>query len=175
MSQPNETETYKHDPEAQKKLREMAKNIDIAMLTTVDTDGTLRSRPMSTNGEVEFDGDLWFFTYGSSHKVDEIERQPKVNVAFSDTRTQTYISISGTAELVRDEAKIKELWKPELKAWFPKGTDEPDIALLKVSGVKAEYWDSPSGIVATAVGLVKSLTTGKAPSEMGDHEKISLT
>lgn len=174
MSQPNETENYQHNPEAQKKLQELAKRIDFAMLTTVDTDGTLRSRPMSTNGEVEFDGDIWFFTYGSSHKVDEIERQPHVNVAFSDPRSQTYISISGTAELITDKAKIKELWKPELKAWFPKGTDEPDIALLKVNGTKAEYWDSPSGIVATTVGLVKSIATGKAPSEMGDHEKIEL-
>ena len=40
------------------------------MLTTVDEQGYLRSRPMSNNREVEFDGDLWFFTYGSSHKVD---------------------------------------------------------------------------------------------------------
>ena len=175
MSQPNEDETYKHDADAQKKLRELAKSIDFAMLTTVDDDGTLRSRPMSTNGHVEFDGDLWFFTYGSSHKVHEIERQPQVNVAFSDPKSQTYISITGTAALVTDKAKIKELFKPQLMAWFPKGTDTPDIALLKVSATKAEYWDAPSGFVATAVGLVKSLTTGTPPAQMGDHEKIALS
>ena len=175
MSQPNESETYKNNPEAQKKLRELAKKIDFAMLTTVDSDGTLRSRPMSTNGEVEFDGDVWFFTYGESHKVHEIEREPQVNVAFSDPKSQTYISITGTASLVRDSAKIKELWKPELKAWFPDGVDTPDIALIKVDAKKAEYWDSPSSFIATAVGLVKSLATGTSASNIGDNEKIALS
>ena len=175
MSEPNDSSNYTHDPDAQKKLRELAKDINIAMLTTVDNDGTLRSRPMATNGEVEFDGDLWFFTYGSSHKVDEIQREPVVNVSFSDTRTQTYVSLSGTAQLVTDKEKIKELWRPVLKAWFPKGTDEPDIALLKVHAIKAEYWDAPSNFIATTVGLVKSLATGEKPGKMGDHEKVALS
>ena len=80
------------------KLRDLVKGIDFGMLTTVDEDGSLRSRPMSTNGEVEFDGDLWFFTYGNSHKVDEIRRERHVNVSFADPKRNTYISMSGTAE-----------------------------------------------------------------------------
>ena len=47
------------------------------MLTTVDERGGLHSRPMSNKRDVEFDGDLWFFTYGSSHKVDEVNRRLK--------------------------------------------------------------------------------------------------
>jgi general stress protein 26 len=171
----SDSTTYTHDEDALKKLREIAKKIDFAMLTTVDNDGTLRSRPMSTNGEVEFDGDLWFFTYASSHKVDEIERQPTVNVAYSDPKNQTYLSVSGTAELVLDKEKIKELWRPSLKAWFPKGTDEPDIALLKVNGIKAEYWDTPNGVIAHSVALVKALATGQKPGTIGDNEKVDLT
>ncbi len=163
-----------HD-EAIAKLRDLVKGIDIAMLTTVDTsDGTLRSRPMSTNGEVEFDGDLWFFTYASSHKVEEVERQPQVNASFAQPEKQNYVSMSGTATIVQDKAKIKELWKPELKVWFPKGTDEPDIALLKVTVDKAEYWDSPSSTMAHLYGLVKSTLTGKT-AQPGDNEKIDLT
>ena len=116
-----------------KKLAQMIKGIDFGMLTTVDDDGTLRSRPMSANGNVEFDGDVWFFTYGNSHKVLEAQQHPQVNVAFSDPKNQNYVSLSGTAELVRDKAKIEELWEPSLKAWFPEGVDTPDIALLKVT------------------------------------------
>ncbi|MEJ7617859.1 MAG: pyridoxamine 5'-phosphate oxidase family protein [Pyrinomonadaceae bacterium] len=148
-----------HNEDVQK-LREMIKGIEIGMLTTVDDDGTLRSRPMSTNGEVEFDGDLWFFTYGNSHKVFEVQHEPQVNVSFASDKSNQYVSMSGTARLVRDRQKIAELWKPQLKAWFPKGTDEPDIALLNVSVTKAEYWDSPGGMVAHAIGLVKALATG---------------
>ena len=155
------------------KLREMIKGIDIGMLTTVDEDGSLRSRPMSVNGEVEFDGDLWFFTYGNSHKVLEVQRAPQVNVSFASPSDQRYVSLSGTARLVRDKKIIEELWKPELKAWFPKGTDEPDIALLKVEVKKAEYWDSPSSMVAHAIGMVKALATGTT-YDAGENRKIDL-
>ena len=126
------------------KLRKMIKDIDFGMLTTVDEDGSLRSRPMSANRKVEFDGDVWFFTYGNSHKVLEAQKNPQVNVSFSDIKDSKYVSLSGTAELVRDREKIKELWLPELKAWFPDGVDTDDIALLKINAEKAEYWDTPS-------------------------------
>ncbi|HVF68504.1 MAG TPA: pyridoxamine 5'-phosphate oxidase family protein [Pyrinomonadaceae bacterium] len=51
------------------KLREIVKAVDICMLTTVGDGGDLHSRPMSNNREIDFGGDLWFFTYGSSHKA----------------------------------------------------------------------------------------------------------
>lgn len=156
-----------------KKLRELIKDIDIGMLTTVDEDGSLHSRPMSTNSEVEFDGDLWFFTYASSHKVTEVEQHQQVNVSFSDPHKQNYVSVSGKAQLVRDRTKLQQLWKPQLKAWFPKELDEPDIALLKVSVEKAEYWDAPSGFVAHTIGLVKAITTGEKPN-VGENEKVTL-
>jgi general stress protein 26 len=65
------------------------------------------------------------------------------------------------------------LWKPELKAWFPNELDEPDIALLKVNVVKAEYWDAPSSWVAHTIGLVKAIATGEKASS-GENEKINL-
>ncbi|MDF5730319.1 MAG: pyridoxamine 5'-phosphate oxidase family protein [Rhizonema sp. PD38] len=156
------------------KLRELIKDIDIGMLTTIDDDGSLRSRPMSTNSYVDDDSNLWFFIYGSSHKVTEVEQHERVNVSFSDPHKQEYVSVSGKGELVRDRNKIQELWKPELQAWFPKGLDEPDIALLKVNVEKAEYWDAPSGFVAHAIGLVKGITTGEKPS-VGENEKLNLS
>ncbi len=164
--------TTEEDAENLKKLREMVQKMDIGMLTTREQDGTLRSRPMSTNGEIEFDGDLWFFTYGNSHKIEEIEREPQVNVSFASDKYR-YVSMSGTARLVRDKAKVEELWKPQLKAWFPKGTEEPDIALLQVSVTQAEYWDSPGNVVSHAIGLVKALATGKA-YDGGENKKLDL-
>jgi general stress protein 26 len=94
------------------KVRELVKGIDIAMLTTIDENGDLHGRPMSVNGEVEFDGDLWFFTYGSAHKVHEVEGDQRANASFSNPKDQTYVSLSGNVEVVRDRAKIEELWQP---------------------------------------------------------------
>lgn len=155
------------------KLREIIKAVDICMLTTVDERGELHSRPMSNNREVEFDGDLWFFTYGSSHKADEVGRVPKVCASFADVDAQLYASVSGRAELVRDRARVEELWRPHLKAWFPEGTETPDIALLKVSADRAEYWDGSQSVVAHAVSLVSSLVKGE-PAQVGENEKLDL-
>lgn len=155
------------------KLREMVKDIDFCMLTTVDENGDLHSRPMSSNGDIDPDGDIWFFTSASSHKVSEIEKLPKVNVSFADPDNQHYVSISGTAQLVRDRNKIDELWRPEFKIWFPEGKDDPDVALLKVSLEKAEYWDSPSSTIGYALNFVSSLVTGKEP-DLGENKKLEF-
>ena len=155
-----------------KKLKEMIKDIDLCMLTTVDESNDLHSRPMSLNSDVDENGDLWFFTSSNSHKASEIERTPNVNVSFIDTRKQHYVSISGMAELVRDKQKIKELWKPVLKAWFPDGPDQPDVALLKVNVRKAEYWDGPSSTIAQAISFVSAIVTGKQ-AELGENKKLN--
>ena len=155
------------------KLRELVKDIDFCMLTTVDEGGALHSRPMSSNGDIDESGDIWFFTNASSHKVSEIEKLPKVNVSFSDPDNQRYVSVSGTAEIVRDRAKIDELWRPEFKIWFPEGKDDPEIALLRVGLEKAEYWDSPSSTIGFALSFVSSLVTGKQP-DMGENRKVDL-
>lgn len=155
------------------KLRELVKDIDFCMLTTVDEKGDLHSRPMSSNGDIDHNGDIWFFTNASSHKVSEIQKLPKVNVSFADPDNQHYISISGNAQLVRDQNKIEELWRPEFKMWFPEGKDDPDIALLRVSLEKAEYWDSPSSTVGFMLSFVSSLVTGKE-ADHGENKKLEF-
>ncbi|MEH1872010.1 pyridoxamine 5'-phosphate oxidase family protein [Nostoc sp.] len=127
-----------------RKLHELIKNIDYGMFTTVDDDGSLHSYPMSKSGEINSEATLWFFTYAASHKVTEIEHYKQVNISFSSPEQQRYVSISGTAQLVKDRTKMQELWKPELQTWFRKGLEEPDIALLQVNISQVNYWDSAS-------------------------------
>ena len=161
--------------EAVKKLGRLIKDIQFAMLTTIEPDGTLRSRPMATHqgpGK-EFDGVLWFFTKGDAPKVDEVERDRHVNLSYASPEKNKYVSVSGIGILVRDKVKAKELWDPKYKAWFPQGLDDPELALLRVDVTKAEYWDTPGGAVVHAFGLVKALATGKG-YEPGGHEKVSL-
>ncbi len=158
--------------ESIKKLRELIKDIKFAMLTTAGDDGSLRSRPMATQ-QIEFDGDLWFFTNASAPKVDEIRHDQHVNVSFSSPEDNRYVSVSGKAQVVRDRKKAEELWNPFYKAWFPGGLDDPDLALLKVPVEKAEYWDSPSSPVVHLIGFVKAVATGTR-YQPGENEKINL-
>ncbi|MDZ8225736.1 pyridoxamine 5'-phosphate oxidase family protein [Nostoc sp. ChiVER01] len=138
------------------KLHELIKNIDYGMFTTVDDDGSLHSYPMSKSGEINSEPTLWFFTYAGSHKVTEIEHYEQVNISFSSPEQQRYVSISGSAELVKDRNKMRELWKPELQTWFPKGLDEPDIALLKVNISQVNYWDSTSSFKPQTISFLTS-------------------
>ncbi|MEH1924850.1 pyridoxamine 5'-phosphate oxidase family protein [Nostoc sp.] len=136
------------------KLHELIQDIDYGMFTTVDDDGSLHSYPMSKSGEINSDSILWFFTYADSHKVTEIEHHKQVNVSFSSPEQQRYVSISGTAQLVEDRNKLRELWKPELQTWFPKGLEEPNIALLKVNINQVNYWESVSSFQPQTISFL---------------------
>jgi general stress protein 26 len=154
------------------KIKTLIEKIEFAMLTTFDRDGSLRSRPMATQ-KTDFDGDLWFFTQADTPKIHEIEHDQHVNVSFASPEDQHYVSLSGRAQIVRDPQKINELWDPSLKAWFPEGPDDPNIALLKVNVEKGEYWDSPSSMVAHALGMEKAIATVTSYNP-GENEKVDL-
>lgn len=162
--------TEKKDPIAH--LGELIHGIKVAMMTTVEEDGTLRSRPMWTHDR-DFDGELWFFTREHSPKVDEVERDHHVNLSYSEPGRDRYVSVSGVARLVRDKDKARELWNPTLKAWFPQGLDDPELALLCVTVNKAEYWDTPNKRMVQLVGFVKSVLTGEQ-FRPGENEKVNL-
>jgi len=153
------------------KLREMLEDIDFCMLTTIDS-GHLRARPMSTQA-AEFDSEVWFFTRDDSHKIEEIEKDNRVCLGYSKPDDQTYVSVSGRADMTKDRAKMEELWNPILKAWFPEGLDDPNICLMKVTIEHAEYWESPSGKLVQLFGFVKALATGQE-ADYGENKKIDL-
>lgn len=158
--------------DAIKKVNELIKDIRIAMFTTVDDEGVVRSRPMATQ-QVEFDGDLWFMTKSDTAKVEDVERYQQVNVGYADPGDNKFVSVMGSAEVLNDRAKIKELWNPFYKAWFPDGLDDPTIRLIKIEVEEVEYWDSPGGKVASVLGFVKSLVTGDQ-SDMGENETVKF-
>ena len=160
------------DRDAVTKLGKLIKGIRIAMMTTALPDGRLRSRPMATQ-QTDFDGDLWFFTDADSGKVYEIGRENHVNISYADPSGNRYVSVTGTASVVRDQAKIKELWNPLHKAWFPKGPDDPNLTLVKVDVAQAEYWDGPSSTVVQVIGLAKAALTGQRYVP-GNHDKLDL-
>lgn len=161
-----------HD-EKLERLREILKAADVCMLTTVDENGELHSRPMANLRDVEFNGELWFFTSAESHKVDEINLLPKVNVSFADTSRKKYVSLTGHAELTQDRGKIKELWRPSQRLWFPDGVDTPDIALLKVAVERAEYWDTSQPMLVHAFEIVSALFQGSQP-RLSENAKLRL-
>ena len=122
--------------------------LDIGMLATKAADGTLHGRPMSNNGEVEYDGDSWFFAEDGSRKVTEIEADPAVELGFIDSKAATWINVEGEATIVRDDVERKrELWLDDLERWFPNGPEDPNVVLIKVHARHIDAW-SKDGEVA---------------------------
>lgn len=161
--------TRRRDPEAVAKVRDLLQDARIAMLTTISADGSLVSRPMATQ-QVQFDGDAWFFTEADSPKVAEIAADPRMNAAY--TEGGTYVSLSGTASLVHDVAKKRELWNQFAAAWFQCEPEDPDVALIRLSADTAEYWDTP-GRASSLIAMVKGKLTGQRP-DVGDNEVVDL-
>lgn len=154
------------------KIRELVEDIRIAMMTTVDEQNNLVSRPMASL-QIDDEGTLWFFTNRSSPKVDQIDNnEHRVNLAFASVSDADYVSISGTAQEVDDRAKINELWNPQAKAWFPKGKEDPDLVLLKVHTDMAEYWSASDSKMVRFIQQATAVITGNPP-KMGENEKIN--
>jgi len=165
-------ETKPQTNEKLEKVRELIGDIRIAMMTTVDENGHLQSRPMAAL-EMDESATIWFFARKSSPKVDQIEQQERrVNLAFADVGDASYVSISGTADEIDDRAKINELWNPQAKAWFPDGKDDPELTLLRVHTNMAEYWDANSSAMVRLFQQAAAAITGNTPN-MGDNEKVT--
>lgn len=152
------------------KLGDLIKDIQVTMFTTSGGRG-LRSRPMFTQ-EVPFDGDLWYLTAADSEVVREIQEGSEVLLTYSHPGQQEHIAVNGLVEVLNDRARIREMWRPAMKVWFPEGEDDPTIRLIRVSVTRAEYWDAPSGPVRF-LQFVKAFATGQQ-MEGGDHETVRL-
>ena len=122
-------------------VAKLLKELDICMMTTRAAGGGLHGRPMSNNGEVEYDGDSWFFAQDGSRKVVEIDADPQVELAFIDTPNGTWINLEGEATVVRDDPERKrEMWQKDLERWFANGPDDPEVVLIKVSARHIDAW-----------------------------------
>lgn len=129
-------------------LEEIAKemkSIDFTMLSTRTTNDAISSRPMSNNGDVEYDGDSWFFAKSDHRAVRDISANPNVGLTLQGSKgvfgaPPIFIAIEGKAELVKDKAQFKKHWTPDIERWAEQGIDTPDLVLLKVHADRIHYW-----------------------------------
>ena len=129
-----------------KELSKKMRAIDFTMLTTRAASGALASRPMSNNGEVDYDGDSWFFTTEDTAMVAEIAADPVVGLTLSGDRgllgkPGIFIAIEARAELIRDKALFAVHWTKGLDRWFPQGIDTPGLVLIRAHAARIAYWD----------------------------------
>lgn len=161
--------------QARSRLWSLVKDIRFAMFTTRHPNGHLHSRPMTTqNSRIDEDSSLWFFMSRGGDPVEELMADPTVNLVYADPGEDIYVSISGTAEVVRDAAKTRELWSKMAESWFPGGTSDADLALVQVKIIHANYWDVNENKLVQLLHIAKAIATGERPTTLGEHAEIRL-
>ena len=152
------------------KVRDIIKGTRIAMLTHVDEDGRLVSKPMATQ-EVDFDGTVRFIAERASDQGMDIQKNPNVNVAYSGNGA--WVSLSGTARIVNDTDKLRELWSSFTGSWLEGGPEITNTVIIEIDADTAEYWDTPGGSKVTQVAnLIKAKVTGNTVD--GENEVVDL-
>ena len=120
-------------------ISKMMRKLDICMMATTAPDGAITSRPMSNNGDVEYDGNSHFFTYEQAEVVEELKENDNINLSFTG-KDQLYISITGKAVLITDKKTLKKHWLDELNQWFEEGVNTPGITLIHVKAARIKFW-----------------------------------
>jgi general stress protein 26 len=152
------------------KLGELIRSIRIGLVTTVDRDGQLHTRPLQTM-QVDSDETLWFFTDWKSLKVDELHHDARVSVGYADPASHVFVAVRGTGRLLRDPQKAKEIWSIEQRAYYPDGPADGRLALLQVRIDRAEYWIAP-GRVSYLIAAAKATATGTPAGVIGENRKL---
>jgi len=130
-------------------LHDLAKkmaDIDFVMLQTRTEGGTLAARPMSNNGDVDYQGDSWFFALDSTRMVSDVQRDSAVLLSFTGSKgllgkPPLFVAVQGHCHLHRDRATLAEHWVKDLERWFEQGVDTPGLVLLHVRASRVTWWD----------------------------------
>jgi len=161
-----------YNEDAIKKIKDFVNDIKVCMFCTSVTDMPFRTRPMSTL-EVDDEGNIWFFSAKSSDKNDEIKNDDTVQLIYSKNSDVHFLTITGKATIVEDQAKKDELWNPIVKAFFPEGKDDPNLSLVKIKPEAAHYWDTINGKMITWFKMAASAVTGNQ-NNVGVEGKLKV-
>ena len=152
--------------EAIEKIKELAMAANICIFATNLTELPLSARPMATQ-EVDEEGNIWFLSKNDSDKNLHIAEDSRVQLFYSNGSNYEYLSIYGTAEILIDREKIKELWTPIVKAWFKEGEHDPSISLIKVTPIDAYYWDTKDNKMVSLIKIAIGVITGVTKDDGG--------
>jgi general stress protein 26 len=127
-------------------LSKKMRAIDFTMFSTHTEGGEIAGRPMSNNGDVEYDGDSFFFALEDTRMIADIRRDPRVSLALQGSKgllgsPPFFIAVEGRAELIQDKVTFAEHWNSDLEYWFQQGVETPGLVLIKVHATRIHYWD----------------------------------
>jgi general stress protein 26 len=153
-------------------IRRILRDVRVAMLTTEGLNGELHSRPMITL-DMDFDGSVWFFARYDSSKVNEIQHEPRVNISYLGG--SGYASLAGTAHIVHDVDRKRELWNEGLRVWLHEGPESPNVVLICVKADSGQYWEgNQTSALSKLLTVAKVFVLRDEEKEMGESGNVEL-
>jgi general stress protein 26 len=152
------------------RIWDIVEKVGVCMLTTRFRGG-LRARPVEARPDRDA-GLIFFVTDARSCKDDDIEGSHEIGLTFVDTNGHAYLSITASAEVTRDRAKAREIWRYTDDVWWH-GPDDPHVRVLRITPHTAELWDGPASRTVTAYEFIKAFATGTAP-HLGENRKVTV-
>jgi general stress protein 26 len=181
MSQITQTQRIEKDEHltgdaAIAKVRKLLPSFRAAIFVTGVASGKeLHSRPLALQGDPAiFGGSLWFFADDRSPKIHELAVDTTVTLFFQNDSDNRYLQLDGRASLSKDKVKMRELYTPILKTWFPEGLDDAHLTLIRFDATRGTYWESPGGVLQFAAAFATSIVTGK-PGKSSNSGTLSFS
>ena len=150
---------------------EILEHTPIGMLTTRFAAG-LRARPMDGRPDRTISA-IFFVTDVRGLKDNEIESCPDACFAVVDQKDKAYLSITGRAEILHDEALARHIWKEADNVWWPEGPQDLNVCVLRLDPQIAELWDGPASSIVASYEFAKARLTGVKPN-LGENRKVTV-
>jgi general stress protein 26 len=157
-----------------KELWTLIKDMRYGMLTHRHTDGSLHAHPLTTQNKSLDEGVLYFFCSRATEVGKRLRNDGNVNVAYADTHKDHYVSVTGQARINEDMAKKESLFNAMTKAWFPGGVGDPNLELVEVKILHAEFWNIKESKVTQLAKIATAAVTGNPP-DMGKHKEVHFS
>lgn len=144
-------------------VRARVEDVRVAMVTTVEGDGALSSRPLTVQ-QITADGGVDFLvTRDAGWRADG----QRVDVALVDEGT-TWVSVTGTARYLDDPVAVDELWDEVSRQFFD---DRSDAIVMRVNSDTWSYWAAPNQL-AQIFEMAKAFLSDDTP-DLGTKGEIA--
>lgn len=144
---------------AVRKLQELVNGATTCMFATNLETAPFHVCPMQVQ-EADYEGDLWFFSGADSTHNAHVTADSRVQLIFANNSDMEFLTVFGDATISKDRAQIERLWDKMVEAWFPEGSGDPNVTLVRVRPREVHYWDTENGKLITMAKILTAAVTG---------------
>lgn len=153
------SEKHLFNKEAKKKLKELAEDIDIAMMETNLGAKPSHYIPMSTK-EVDNEGCIWFLSNKNSDHNAHLNSDKSIQLVYSKPSNMEFMTLYGKAFITTDRAILERYYGKMDDTWF-EGIDDPNLTAIKVIPEDIHYWDTKNGKFVSLLKMGIGAITGE--------------